>query len=68
MKANMGSVDRVVRILAALVIAVLFFTGQISGLAAGILGVVAGVFALTSAVGTCPAYLPFGWSTKKNES
>ena len=65
MKTNMGSLDRILRIVAAIVIAVLYLTGQISGLAALILGVLAVVFLLTSAVGTCPLYLPFGISTRR---
>jgi Na+(H+)/acetate symporter ActP len=63
MKKNMGTVDRVVRVAIAVVIAVLYFTGQISGLAAVILGLLAVVFVATSVVGTCPLYLPFGIST-----
>ena len=65
MKKNMGTVDRVVRILLAAVIAVLYFTGQITGLAALILGVLAVVFLLTSAVGTCPLYYPLNLSTRR---
>lgn len=64
MKKNMGSVDRVVRVVAALVVLALFLAGQITGPAAIILGVVAVVFVLTSAVATCPLYLPFGLSTR----
>jgi hypothetical protein len=65
MKANMGTVDRALRAGVGVVIAVLYFTGQISGTAAIILGVIAVVFLLTSLAGTCPAYLPFKFSTKK---
>jgi len=67
MKPNMGTVDKVVRILAAVVIAVLYFTHQISGTAAIILLILAGVFILTSFLGFCPLYLPFGISTRKKE-
>ena len=66
MKKNMGQMDRALRILIAVIVAALYFTGQISGLAATILGVVAGIFLLTGLVGTCPAYLPFGASTRKS--
>lgn len=65
MKKNMGSVDRTVRIIVAVVVAILYFTGQISGTAAIILGILAIVFLLTSFIGTCPLYLPFGLSTRK---
>ena len=67
MKKNMGMIDRVVRTVIALVVAVLYFTDQITGTAAIILGIIAIVFLLTSLVGSCPAYLPLGLSTKKAE-
>ena len=63
MKQNMGTIDRTVRIVIALAIAVLYFTGAISGTVAVVLGVIAVVFAVTSLVGRCPAYVPFGIST-----
>jgi len=65
MTKNMGTIDRTIRTLIAITIGVLYFTGQISGLAAIILGVLAVVFLLTSLVGSCPLYLPFGLSTQK---
>lgn len=67
MKKNMGTVDRIIRILIAILIAVLYFTGQITGLAAIILGIIAIVFLLTSIFARCPLYLPFGISTRKKE-
>lgn len=66
MKKNMGSADRIIRTIVALLVAVLYFTGVISGTVAIILGVLAVVFLLTSLVGTCPLYLPVGLSTKKD--
>ena len=69
MKKNMGIVDRVIRIILAAAVAVLFFTGIISGAAAVILGILAAVFLITAVVGLCPLYLPFGISTiKKTEA
>ncbi|MFC2163931.1 DUF2892 domain-containing protein [Acidobacteriota bacterium] len=65
MKKNMGAADRIIRTLIAIVIAVLYFTKQISGTAAIILGIIAIVFLLTSLVSFCPAYLPFKISTRK---
>ena len=65
MKKNMGTLDRVVRIALAVLIAVLIFTGQFTDLTAIIFGIVAVVFIATSAVGTCPAYLPFNISTRR---
>ncbi|WP_340106208.1 YgaP family membrane protein [Rhodohalobacter sp. 8-1] len=65
MKKNMGTIDRLIRIFIALVIAILYFTGILSGTAATILGVLAIVFVLTSFVGICPLYMPVGLSTNK---
>lgn len=63
MKKNMGTVDRLIRILVAIAIAVLYFTDLIGGTLAIILGVIAVIFLLTSIVGRCPAYVPLGLST-----
>ena len=65
MKSNMGLLDRLVRLGLVALVAVLFFTGQLSTAAAVILGVLAVVFLLTSVVGICPLYLPLGLSTRK---
>ncbi len=67
MKQNIGTTDKVVRILVAIAIAVLYFTNQISGTVAIVLLVLAGVFILTSLISFCPLYLPFGISTRKKE-
>ncbi len=66
MKQNMGNLDKAIRVLVAVVIAVLYFTHVISGTLAIVLLVFAGVFILTSLLGSCPLYLPFGISTKKD--
>ncbi len=63
MKKNMGTIDRVIRILLAIVVGILYLTGNISGVAAIILGILAVVFILTSAIGFCPLYVPFHIST-----
>ncbi len=65
MKKNMGVNDRIVRILVAVVLAVLYFTHVISGTLGIILLIVAGIFVLTSLLGLCPLYLPFGFNTGK---
>ncbi len=62
---NMGTLDRIIRLVIAAVIAVLYFTGNLSGLAAIILGILAVIFVVTSLVSFCPLYLPFGLSTRK---
>lgn len=61
----MGNADRLLRLIIAIVIGVLYFTGQISGTAAIILGILAVVFVLTSFIGTCPLYFPLGLSTRQ---
>ncbi|MCB0518217.1 MAG: DUF2892 domain-containing protein [Lewinellaceae bacterium] len=63
MKKNMGSADRIVRIILAIVFAVLYFTGTVTGTLGIVLLVLAAVFVLTSVVSFCPLYLPFGIST-----
>jgi Inner membrane protein YgaP-like, transmembrane domain len=65
MKKNMGTVDRVIRVLLAIVVLVLYLTGNITGLAAIILGIIAAVFVVTSIIGFCPLYTPFKISTIK---
>jgi Protein of unknown function (DUF2892) len=65
MKTNMGTVDKAIRILAAIVIVGLYYANMISGTVAIVLLIFAGVFIITSFVGVCPLYLPFGISTKK---
>lgn len=67
MKKNMGSTDRIIRSLIAAVIAVLYFTGTISGTLGVVLLVVAGVFLLTSFISFCPLYAPFGLRTCKTK-
>lgn len=68
MKQNMGGLDRIIRILAAIAIAVLYFADQISGTLAIILGVIAVAFLVTSFTGFCILYVPFKISTKKSAS
>jgi len=65
MKKNMGYADRVIRILAAVIVIGLYFTNIISGTIAVILLIISAVFILTSFVSFCPLYYPFGISTKK---
>ena len=64
MKTNMGIIDRVVRIVIALVFIGLYFGNVITGTLAIVLIVLAGVFILTSLVSFCPLYLMFGINSK----
>ena len=63
MKRNMGTTDRIIRVIIAAIIAILYFTGTISGIVGIILLILAGVFLLTSLIGFCPLYAPFGLRT-----
>lgn len=67
MKKNMGSADRIIRLILAVVIAVLYFTDVINGTLAIVLLVLAGIFVLTSLISWCPLYLPFGLRTTKQK-
>jgi len=68
MKKNMNSIDRILRALLAAVVAVLFFTSQITGTAAIILGIFAVIFLLTSVMSFCPLYAIFKFSTLKKSA
>jgi len=68
MKKNMGSTDKIIRVVIAAVFAILYFTGTISGTLGIVALVLAGVFVLTSLVSFCPLYAPFGLSTCKSKS
>lgn len=63
MKPNMGTADRIIRVLIAAVIAVLYFTNTIGGTLGLVLLVLAGVFVLTSLISFCPLYKIVGLST-----
>jgi hypothetical protein len=67
MVKNIGSPDRIARILFALIVGILYFTDQITGTAAIVLGLVGIILLLTAVVGTCPIYLAAKFSTKKAE-
>ncbi len=60
----MGIIDRLIRTTLAAVVAVLYFTNQLTGIAAVVLGIFAIAFLLTSLVGFCPLYVPLRISTK----
>jgi K+-transporting ATPase A subunit len=61
---NMGTVDRAIRTVIALVVGWLYFTDRVTGTLGIVLLVVAVMFLATSFIGVCPAYLPFKISTK----
>jgi len=66
----MGVTDRIIRIIIAIAVAVLFYMDIISGTLGIVLLIFAGIFLLTSFISSCPLYMPFGLSTicKKKET
>ena len=67
MKKNVGTIDKVIRILVAVVVVVLYFTNVISGTLGIILLALAAVFVATSLLSFCPIWLALGLSTRKKE-
>jgi uncharacterized membrane protein len=67
MKKNMGTIDKVIRILVAVIVIVLYLTHVISGVLAIVLLALSAIFVVTSLLSFCPLYLPFGISTRKKE-
>ena len=67
MTANMGRTDRTLRLGVAVVLFVLAFF-LLDGIASWIAGGIGVILAATAFVGTCPAYLPFGLSTRRQRS
>jgi len=63
MKKNMGIADRIIRTIIAVVIVVLYITSIISGTLGIILLIFSCILLLTSIIGFCPLYLPFGICT-----
>ena len=67
MKKNMGSTDRIIRVILAIVFALLYFTNTVTGTLGLVLVILGGVFLLTALVSFCPLYAPFGISTCKTK-
>jgi hypothetical protein len=67
MKKNVGTIDKVIRILIAVVVVVLYFTNVISGTLAIVLLAFSAIMVVTSLVSVCPIWLVLGLSTKKKE-
>jgi hypothetical protein len=61
---NMHMIDRIVRIIIALVILYFYFWGSLTGLAAIILLIIAAALLITGISGYCPIYHILGMSTK----
>jgi hypothetical protein len=67
MKKNMGTTDKVIRILVAVIVVSLYFVNVISGGLGLVLLALSVVFVITSVFSICPLYMPFGLSTRKKE-
>lgn len=67
MKTNMGNADRAIRVILAIVAAVLYFTGTVTGTWGMVLLVLGGIFLAVSAIGYCPLYAIFGINSCKNK-
>lgn len=67
MKKNIGTIDRAIRVLIAVVLAILVFAKVINGVAGIVLLILASVFVITSLLGFCPLYFPFGLKTNKKQ-
>jgi len=65
MKQNMGNLDRIIRVVLAIIFAVLYFSGMVTGTLGIILLILGGVFLVTSLISFCPLYVPFKLSTGK---
>ena len=67
MKRNLGTIDRVIRILVAVAVVILYITNVISGTPGIILLALSAIFVMTSILSICPLYIPLGLSTRKKE-
>jgi len=67
MKKNMGTADRVIRVILAAILVILYLTHTITGILGLVLVILGVVFLLTSLISFCPLYWPFGISTRKKE-
>jgi len=63
MKKNVGNADRIIRVILAAIFAVLYFTGVVPGTVGLVLVALAGIFVLTSLIGSCPIYTIVGLNT-----
>ena len=67
MKANMGSLDKAIRVILAIVFAMLYITKAVEGTVGLVLLVLGGVFLLTSIISFCPLYTIVGINTCKKK-
>ncbi|MDX5405346.1 MAG: DUF2892 domain-containing protein [Bacteroidota bacterium] len=65
MKKNMGKTDRIIRVILAIVLGYLYFSGTVTGTLGIVLVSLGAIFLLTSLISFCPLYAPFGIRTCK---
>jgi hypothetical protein len=65
MNKNMGTADKTIRVLLAIIVVLLYYLNVISGTVAVVLLLFAGIFIITSFMSFCPLYVPFKFSTRK---
>lgn len=68
MKKNIGTLDKVIRVLIALLIAFLYFSNLIPETLGIILIVISVVLVITSFISFCPLYQIFGIKTTKKQN
>lgn len=68
MTKNMGTVDRIIRVVVAIIFSYLYFSGVVAGTIGLILFILAIVFLLTSLLTFCPIYAMFGFRTNKKSA
>ncbi len=66
MKTNESNVDRIIRVVVGIVLLFLGFGGSLTGSLAVVANVLGVVMLLTAAIGFCPLYAVFKFSTLKN--
>ena len=63
----MGSADKLIRLIIAAIIVVLYFMGILSGTLGIVFLILAAVFALTSSISFCPLYTLLGINTAQKQ-
>ncbi len=66
MKKNLGMTDKIIRGTIAAIIALLYFSGIISGTVAIVFGSIAAILFITSLISFCPIYSIFGHSSSRD--
>ncbi|MDP4262526.1 MAG: DUF2892 domain-containing protein [Bacteroidota bacterium] len=68
MKQNMGSIDRILRVIIAAIFAWLYFSDTVTGTWGLVLVIIGGIFVVTSLVGICPLYAILGLRSSPKKS